>query len=47
MCDHVKGKYLPETVINFMLLSGGGLGKATGEFYSISDLIKRVSATFL
>ncbi|XP_022658616.1 probable glutamate--tRNA ligase, mitochondrial isoform X3 [Varroa destructor] len=47
MCDHVKGKYLPETVINFMLLSGGGLGKATGEFYSISDLIKRARLTLL
>ncbi|XP_022658614.1 probable glutamate--tRNA ligase, mitochondrial isoform X1 [Varroa destructor] len=47
MCDHVKGKYLPETVINFMLLSGGGLGKATGEFYSISDLIKRFNLEHL
>ncbi|XP_003742525.1 probable glutamate--tRNA ligase, mitochondrial [Galendromus occidentalis] len=41
MCDQLREKYIPEAVLSFLLLSGGGFGKTTGDFHRLQDLIQK------
>ena len=43
MCDQLRLKYVPEAVLSFLLLTGGGFRGATNEFRRLEDLIKEVA----